>query len=133
MPARDPIASYASALTPAAAAICKKLRSAIGTALPEATSKIWHGAPVWFIGENPVVGYSSQSKAGDTVTLLFWNGQSFAEPGLEAVGSFHAAQVKYTDMKAIDAKSLARWLENAGKDIWDAVAWRRSMLAKRRA
>jgi hypothetical protein len=133
MPARDPIASYARALTPAAVAICRKLRSAIDGALPEATSRIWHGAPVWFVGENPVVGYSSKAKAGDTVTLLFWNGQSFGEPDLEAVGSFHAAQIQYRDVRAIDAKPLVRWLGKAGKDIWDAVAWRRAMLARRRA
>jgi hypothetical protein len=47
--------------------------------------------------------------------------------------SAHAAQIRYRDVRAIDAKPLMRRLGKAGKDIWDAVAWRRAMLARRRA
>ena len=51
--------------------------------LPKAISTIWHGSPVWFIGENPVVGYHVTPKH---VNLLFWSGQAFGEPALKAAG-----------------------------------------------
>ena len=48
--------------------ICDVLRELIDTALSKATSKVWHGSPVWFINDNPVVGYNATAK---TVNLLF--------------------------------------------------------------
>ncbi len=90
--------------------------------LPGALSKIWHAMPVWFINDNPVVGYKA---ASHHVVLLFWNGQSFAEKGLTAAGKFKAAQIKYTASSEIDLKALARWLRQAGKDIWDFRGLRR--------
>jgi hypothetical protein len=126
----DAIAAYGEKQQPKQAALCASLRNSIDAALPTATSKIWHAIPVWFIGENPVAGYTAKP-AG--VTLLFWNGQSFGEPSLEAVGKFHAAQMKYSDVADIDAKALARWLKKAKSDVWDAVGMRRTMLAKRRS
>jgi hypothetical protein len=98
------------------AAICQVLRSEIAAALTKATSKIWHAMPVWCIGENPVVGYKVTPKH---VNLLFSNGQSFNESGLEAAGKFKAAQTKLTDVTQIDVKLLPRWLKKAGSDIWD--------------
>jgi hypothetical protein len=127
---QDSIAAYDEAQTPAQAAICARLRKTFDAALPKATSKVWHGSPVWFIGENAVVGYTARP-AG--VAVLFWNGQEFEEPLLEPVGKFHAAQVKYADLAAIDAKLLARWLRKAKTDIWDGVAWRRRAMAKAKA
>jgi hypothetical protein len=127
---RDPIAAYSQAARPKQKAICESLRKSIDAALPKAAAKIWHAIPVWFIGENAVVGYQVKP-AG--VTLLFWNGQSFDEPGLEAVGKFHAAQAKYADAKDIDAKLLARWLRKAKADVWDMVGERKAALAKKRA
>ena len=38
--------------------ICNILAAEIDSGLPEAESKIWHAHPVWFLDENPVVGYS---------------------------------------------------------------------------
>jgi hypothetical protein len=125
----DPISGYAKKLKDPLAAICASLRKSIDAALPKATSKIWHANPVWFVGENPVVGYTARP-AG--VTLLFWNGQSFDEAALEAVGKFHAAQIKYADVAEIDAKVLARWLKKAGKDVWDVVGMRKKAVAKKR-
>jgi hypothetical protein len=121
------VAAYEKGLEAGPKAVCVTLRRFITSAMPEATSKVWHGSPVWFIGENPVVGYTARPSG---VVLLFWNGQSFGEPALEAIGSFHAAQVRYPGAVAIDAKLLARWLEKAKTDIWDSVAYRRRALAK---
>jgi hypothetical protein len=65
----NPVAGYARAQAPALGAICDRLQAEIDKAIPKATSRIWHGSPVWFIGENPVVGYSVRPKRVD---LMFW-------------------------------------------------------------
>jgi len=119
--AADFVAHYAETLTVEHAAICQALRAQIDAVLPKATSKIWHGAPVWFIGENPVVGYNATAKMG--VNLLFWNGQSFGEPALKAAGKFRAAQIQFTDVSQIDTKALRRWLQSACTDIWDSRSY----------
>ena len=113
----DAIAHYATTQTTEHAAICEALRAEIDAALPKATSKIWHAIPVWFIGENPVVGYNVTAKKG--VNLLFWSGQAFNEPALKAAGKFKAAQIQFNEVSQIDLKALRRWLERASKDIWD--------------
>ena len=113
----DEIARYDNAQASGHAAICQALRAEIDDALPKASSKIWHGSPVWFIGENPVVGYNVTSKKG--VNLLFWNGQSFGGTALQPVGKFRAAQIQFTEFSQIEPKTLRRWLKQAGTDIWD--------------
>jgi hypothetical protein len=126
---KDDIGAYAKKLKQKQKSIADGLRKTIDAALPKATSKVWHGHPVWFIGENPVVGYSTKTIG---VALLFWNGQSFGEPALAPIGKFHAAELKYADLADIDAKLLARCLRKAKADIWDAVAWRKQAMAKPR-
>ena len=125
----DDIAAYAAKLKAKPKAIVDSLRKTIDAALPKATSKVWHGHPVWFIGENPVVGYTARKEG---VMLMFWNGQSFGEPALVPIGSFHAAELKYVNVADIDAGLLARCLRKAKTDIWDAVAWRKQALAKKK-
>src|SRR5262245_843826 len=80
----DPIAEYSRARPPALRTTCDLLRKLIDSALPKMTSRLWHGSPVWFSDENPVVGYSATAK---TVNLLFWDGQVLDEPALKPVGS----------------------------------------------
>lgn len=92
--ARNAITAYAQAETPELRAICDQLQAEIGKAIPTAASRIWHGSPVWFLGENPAVGYSVKQKRVD---LMFWSGQLFDEPRLKAVGKDKAAQVSYDD------------------------------------
>jgi hypothetical protein len=112
----DDIDRYATAQSPKNSAICHALRAEIDAALPTAASKVWHGSPVWFIGENPVVGYNVTLKH---VNLLFWSGQSFGEPALKAVGKFAAAQTQFTDLPEIDTTTLRRWLKKASTEIFD--------------
>ena len=90
--AKDSIPSYISAQKPALATVCRVLRKEIKAALPKATGKVYHSTPVWFIGENAVVGFSVAAKK--KVTLLFWNGKAFKEPELKAAGKFKAAQIQ---------------------------------------
>ena len=96
--------------------ICIALQHLITTELAEATSKVWHGAPVWFLDDNPVVGYDVLK---NSVQLLFWSGQSFDEPGLESEGSFKAAAAHYTEASQIDEADVARWLTKARDIQWD--------------
>jgi hypothetical protein len=93
-------------------------------------AKIEAPQTVWFVGTNPVVGYTAR-KAG--VMLMFWNGQHFEEPELQASGSFHMAQIAYNDASEIDEVKLARWLKRAGTNIWDVTGERNAFVAKRRS
>ena len=96
--------------------ICRLLADEIDRALPEATNKIWHAHPVWFLDDNPIVGYS---RLKDGVRLLFWSGQSFKEKGLRKEGTFKAAEARFTDVGEVDPKQLRRWLSEARDVQWD--------------
>ncbi len=97
-------------------AICNLLAAVIDKHLPKAENKIWHAHPVWFLDDNPIVGYS---KLKNSVRLLFWSGQSFEEEGLAVEGSFKAAEARYTSMEEVNVKDLARWLKKSQKIQWD--------------
>lgn len=96
--------------------ICEQLAAEIQKGLPEAENKVWHGSPVWFLDGNPVVGYAVRK---NFVTLLFWSGQSFDEPGLLAEGTFKAAEAHYTDVEQISSDNVQRWLDKARDIQWD--------------
>jgi hypothetical protein len=113
----DPIAAYSEGRPPALRTMCDLLRELIATSLPNATSKVWHGSPVWFIDDNPVVGYNATAK---TVNLLFWNGRAFGELGLKPVGKYKAAQAVFGDAAKIDRKVISRWLKMAGANVFDS-------------
>ncbi|MEY4559348.1 MAG: hypothetical protein RLZ82_363 [Actinomycetota bacterium] len=124
----DEIKSYNNALDAASKKIANQLREQIDATLKGAESKIWHGAPVWFIGENAVVGYSKK-KAG--VSLLFWNGSNFGESKLKNVGSFFASEMIYTSVDELVEKDIKRWLKLSKELIWDSAAHMRKMRAKK--
>jgi hypothetical protein len=113
----DAISEYGEALTPTLRAVTTALRDEIEDTVPKAVGKIWHGAPVWFLGEHPILGYSLKAKT--RVSLLFWNGQSFDEPTLKPAGKFKAAEVLFTDPAEIDHKVLRRQLRKAKTMLWD--------------
>lgn len=97
--------------------ICNFLETTINITLKKSVSKIWHGGPVWFLDENPIVGYWVRKK-GD-VQLLFWSGQSFDEPDLKPEGTFKAAEINFTDLKQIKITHLKRWLKKSKSIQWD--------------
>jgi len=107
---------YNSAQAPGDRAICQLLAQEIDRGLPEAENKVWHAHPVWFLGGNPIVGYS---KLKDSVRLLFWSGQSFEEPGLSKEGKFKAAEARFTAADQVDTDDLQRWLAKARTIQWD--------------
>lgn len=110
------ITAYNSAQSPEEQYICDILAREILAQLPEATYKIWHRHPVWFLDGNPVAGYSKR-KVG--INLMFWSGQSFDEPGLKPEGSFKAAEIRYTEAGQISLPDLHRWLAKARSIQWD--------------
>ena len=112
----DEIAAYHARLAAPDAAICEALRQAIDTGLPGAEGRYWHAHPVWFLNDNPIVGYS---KLKGCIRLMFWSGQSFPTPGLTQTGSFKAAEVRLKDAAQVATLPLPRWLEEAARIQWD--------------
>lgn len=110
------VQAFNSALPDDRKVICELLAHEIQNGLPQAESKIWHGAPVWFLEGNPIVGYDSLK---NSVRLLFWSGQSFDEPGLQKEGSFKASEARYTSVDQINTDDLKRWLEKSKTIQWD--------------
>ncbi|MFN8393426.1 MAG: DUF1801 domain-containing protein [Bacteroidia bacterium] len=110
------IADYNAQQTPEEHYICNILAQEIIAQLPDATYKIWHRHPVWFLDGNPVVGYSKR-KVG--INLMFWSGQSFDEPDLKNEGSFKAAEIRYTEAAQIQLPDLHRWLAKSRSIQWD--------------
>ena len=78
--------------------------------------KNWHGHPVWFINENPIVGYS---KLKNYIQLLFWSGQSFDEDALIKTGKFKAAEIRYNSIEQINTQDLKNWLKKSEEIQWD--------------
>jgi hypothetical protein len=113
---KDEIKVYHSALSNVDKEICELLYSEIEKLLPTSEHKIWHAHPVWFIDENPIVGYD---KLKNYVRLLFWSGESFEEAGLQQVGKFKAAEARYTHVNQINLPDLKQWLNKAEKIQWD--------------
>ncbi|MBC6495310.1 DUF1801 domain-containing protein [Microbacterium sp. 4-7] len=110
------IADYHRRLSSEDRLICDLLADEIDRALPDAAAKVWHAHPVWFLDGNPIVGYD---RLKDAVRLMFWSGQSFAEPGLVASGSFEAAEKRFTSASEIDTDRLTVWLSESRVVQWD--------------
>lgn len=111
------ILTYPQSFTESEQEICKKLKQIIDLQLVEGTSKIWHGHPVWFLEDNPIVGYSKEKKG---IRLMFWSGVDFEEPYLNVVGGkFKDASIFYNDISEIIEEDLIRWLKKSQNIQWD--------------
>lgn len=111
------VLAYHRSLSKTDKAICDSLFKIIDENLSEAENKVWHAHPVWFLDENPIVGYSKQ-KAG--IRLMFWSGAGFDEEQLKpGTGKFKDASIFYTSDEQINAKDLKRWLAKSKKIQWD--------------
>lgn len=97
--------------------VCDLLSQEIDSNLSGADSKIWHSHPVWFLDENPTVGYSKQ-KPG--IRLMFWSGADFEESALNVLGKkFKDASVFFNDASEINKADIRRWLKKAQDIQWD--------------
>jgi len=113
----EEIKAYNDKQIPADKSICKLLAQTIDSELTEAECKIWHAHPVWFLNDNPIVGYSKQ-KAG--WRLMFWSGADFEEANLNIRGiNFKDASVFYNSVSDINTKDLKRWLKKSRTIQWD--------------
>lgn len=113
----DEITEYHKRLNDTDRKICDVLRDVITANLNEATSKVWHGHPVWFLDGNPIVGYSKQ-KAG--LRLMFWSGEDFDEEILTpGTGRFKDASIFYQSVDNVECEDLVRWLEKSKTIQWD--------------
>ena len=111
------IAEYNERLSVKEAEICAKLYLLISENLTGSTSKIWHAHPVWFIHENPIVGYSKQKKG---IRLMFWSGADFDESDLNVRGEkFKDASIFYNEVSEINAEDMLRWLKKSKEIQWD--------------
>jgi hypothetical protein len=100
------VEAYTRGEKPQYSQICHLLAKEIRATLPKGILKLYHGLPVWFIGENAVVGFYITANKG--VNLLFWNGQALEEPELKATGKFKAAQIRFQVASEINVKNLRR-------------------------
>jgi uncharacterized protein YdhG (YjbR/CyaY superfamily) len=96
--------------------IADVLRTLIDGSLTKAESKVWHGAPVWFLDGNPIVGYSKKKKGFE---LLFWSGQSFEENDLTSSGNFKAARITFTNATEIKKTNINKMLRKSKSIQWD--------------
>ncbi len=111
------IQAYNDSQTAVDKEICTLLARIIDSELSESESKIWHAHPVWFLDDNPIVGYSKQ-KAG--VRLMFWSGASFEEEKLKVLGKkFKDASIFYTMVEQINIEELKHWLKKSKEIQWD--------------
>lgn len=111
------IQAYNNKQTPVDKEICDLLATTIDNELTEAKCKIWHAHPVWFLDDNPIVGYSKQ-KAG--LRLMFWSGADFKEEKLNIRGEkFKDASIFYTAVEQINTKDLINWLKKSREIQWD--------------
>lgn len=123
------IDAYIDGLTEPNRSICGKLRKIIDRTIVGAASRLYHGAPVWFIAGNPILGLSiKQGK----VALLFWSGQSFAAGGLAAVGKHKAAEAILADDADIDEGAIKGWIEESLAIQWNYkdIAKNKGVLAR---
>jgi hypothetical protein len=89
----------------------------ISSVLTEAESKVWHAHPVWFLDDNPIVGYSKQKKG---IRLMFWSGADFKVKNLDVKGvKFKDASIFYNNLLEINVDELTRWLKKSREIQWD--------------
>lgn len=113
----DEISVYNKNLSSEDQVICDFLAEKITEFLPEAESKIWHAHPVWFLDENPIVGYSKQKKGN---RLMFWSGKSFNEEKLNVLGvKFQDASIFFNKISEIDWEDLQNWCAKSREIQWD--------------
>jgi hypothetical protein len=92
----------------------------IESELPDATTKLYHGIPVWCVGDQPTVGLKP---AKAHLSVLFFRGQRVVEElgqdatgKLVASGSFEMASVKLSSAADLDEEALRTWVR-AAKEI----------------
>ena len=103
---------YLMTQTKPVAGIGGTLVNLIKSELPDATSKLYQGIPVWMVGDQPTVGIKA---AKEFVSLMFFRGQRIddAAKALVPTGSFEMATVRYHSPDEIEENQVRGWLRQA--------------------
>ncbi|WP_409179701.1 DUF1801 domain-containing protein [Amycolatopsis sp. VS8301801F10] len=107
MPKFTTVAEYVAAQPEALREVYSALLPALDAAMP-APAALYHGAPTWKAGKNPIClakAYSSY------VTLAFWRGQLIGD-GLEP-SAREMAHVKLRSAEDVDTEQIAAWVGQA--------------------
>ena len=86
------------------------LRDKFDLGLPETSTELWHGHPVWLDNDLPVAGF----KAYPTfVTVLFWRGQAITDDSgkLNASGMAEMSEFKLRSVDDFDSDLFDGWLQ----------------------
>lgn len=114
---KNDVDKYIEAQTDEVRMLCDRLKTELVASLPEAEYKVWHAHPVWFLNENPTVGFS---KLKDGVRLMFWSGADFDEPDLQpGTGKFKDASITYQSLDQINSDDIKRWTKKSKQIQWD--------------
>ncbi len=111
----DPVTSYLTNLNDALREAGEKLRTVIDSALPEATAAMWHGHPVWGVGDRPGRAPICLVKAYPSyLTFGVWQGQDVEDrSGRLVPGARRMASVKLRTVDEIDPGLFHGWLRRA--------------------
>jgi hypothetical protein len=109
--------TYIDSLSPALADVARGVRAVIDVAIPDATVALWHGSPVWSLGDRPgnrpvclIRAYASY------VTFSLWNGTSIGDQsGRLETSAGDKAHVKLRSEADIDPELFTSWLRHAHK------------------
>lgn len=104
------IDEYVAAPAEPLASVVSLLRDKFDLGLPETSTELWHGHPVWLEDELPVAGF----KAYPTfVTVLFWRGQAITDGSgkLNASGSAEMSEYKLRGVDDFDDALFDGWLQ----------------------
>ncbi|MEU5565771.1 MULTISPECIES: DUF1801 domain-containing protein [Micromonospora] len=109
------IDQYLTDLEPPLREVGEKLRAVIDAALPDATAGMWHGHPVWGLGDKPGQRPVGLVKAyGTYVTFGLWRGQEVDDPsGRLAPGARRMASVRLRTVADVDPTLFTGWLGRA--------------------
>ncbi|WP_262284915.1 DUF1801 domain-containing protein [Micromonospora sp. MA102] len=111
----DPVTTYLTGLDAPRRGTGEKLRSVVEAALPEATGAMWHGQPVWGLGDRPGKTPLCLVKAYPAyVTFGLWRGQDVADDSGRLVsGARRMSSVKLHGVDEIDPELFTGWLRAA--------------------
>ncbi|MEV0154350.1 DUF1801 domain-containing protein [Micromonospora sp. NPDC050686] len=109
------VSDHLTTLDPPLRHLAEELRTVIEAALPEAAGAVWHGHPVWGLGDKPgrqpvclVKGYSSY------VTFGLWRGQDIEDrSGRLVPGARRMASVRLRGVADVDPDLFTGWLRQA--------------------
>jgi len=105
---------YIESLSETLEPIGRQLADILDNGLSGAYSVIWHGHPVWMLGQSPLAAFKAHSSH---VTFMIWKGQELTDRSerLEAAGSSTMANLKLRSVDDIDEPLFVNWLHQALK------------------